>query len=63
MEYASMIYGDYKKRCLITIMVSQILLLTLLIPEIKNTLLLQTDFSLQILNLRDFATADFAKLI
>jgi len=42
-----MFNGDYKKRCLLTIMVSQILLLTLLISEIKNTLLLQTDFSLQ----------------
>jgi hypothetical protein len=38
-----MFYGDYKKRCLLTIMVSQILLLTLIISEIKNTLL-QMDY-------------------
>jgi len=49
MEGASMMFhGDYKKRCLLTIMVSQILLLTQLKTEIKN-LLLQTDFSLQYL--------------
>ena len=47
MEAASMAFhGDFKKRCLLTIMVSQILLLTLLISEIKNTQLLQTDFLL-----------------
>jgi hypothetical protein len=31
-----MFHGDYIKRCLLTIMVSQILYLTLLISEIKN---------------------------
>ena len=41
-----MFHGDYKKRCLLTILVSQILLLTQLISEIKNVLL-QVDFSLQ----------------
>jgi hypothetical protein len=47
MEGASMMFhGDYKKICLLTLLVSQILLLTLLISEIKNTLLQQTDFSL-----------------
>ena len=47
MESASMMFhGVYKKRCLLTILVSQILLLTQLISEIK-TLLLQMDFSLQ----------------
>jgi hypothetical protein len=53
MEGASMMFhGDYnKKRCLLTILVSQILLLTQLISEIKN-LLLQTDFSLQLKFLR-----------
>jgi len=40
-----MLYWDYKKRCLLTIMVSQILLLTLLLSEIKNT---QTDFSVHL---------------
>jgi hypothetical protein len=36
MEGASMMFhGDYKKRCLLTIMVSQILLLIKLISEIK----------------------------
>jgi hypothetical protein len=40
MEGASMMFhGDYKKRCLLTILVSQILLLTQLISEIKNLLL------------------------
>jgi hypothetical protein len=38
MEGASMMFhGDYKKRCLLTILVSQILLLTLLISEIKKS--------------------------
>ncbi len=47
MESAYMMFhGDYKKRCLLTILVSQILLLTQLISEIKNVLL-QMDFSLQ----------------
>jgi len=33
-----MFHGDYKKRCLLTIRVSQILYLTQLISEIKNTI-------------------------
>jgi hypothetical protein len=38
MEGASMMFhGGYKKRCLLTILVSQILLLTLLISEIKKS--------------------------
>jgi hypothetical protein len=38
MEGASMMFhGDYKKRCLLTILVSQILLLTQLISEIKKS--------------------------
>jgi len=32
-----MFHGEYKKRCLLTIMASQIMLLTPLIFEIKNT--------------------------
>ena len=35
--HSMMFLGDYKKRCLLTIMVSQILYLTQLISEIKNT--------------------------
>ncbi len=34
--HSMMFHGDYIKRCLLTIMVSQILYLTLLISEIKN---------------------------
>jgi hypothetical protein len=46
MEGASlMFHGDYKKRCLLTIMVSQILLLIKLISEIKSTPR-QKDFSI-----------------
>jgi hypothetical protein len=38
MEGASMMFhGDYKKRCLLTILVCQILLLTPLIFEIKKS--------------------------
>jgi hypothetical protein len=38
MEGASMMFhGDYKKRCLLTILVSRILLLTTLISEIKKS--------------------------
>ncbi len=48
MEAASMTFhGDYKKRCLLTIMVSQILLLIKLISEIKYTPR-ETDLFLQI---------------
>jgi hypothetical protein len=47
MEGASMMFhGDYKKRCLLKILVSQILLLVKLISEIKY-LPLQKNFSLQ----------------
>jgi hypothetical protein len=46
MEGASMMFhGDYKKRCLLTIMVSQILVLIKLISEIKYSPH-QKDFSL-----------------
>ncbi len=46
MEGVSMMFhGDYKKRCLLTILVSQILLLIKLISEIKYTPR-QKDFSL-----------------
>jgi hypothetical protein len=35
--HSRLFHGDYKRRCLLTIMVSQILQLTQLISEIKNT--------------------------
>ena len=37
--HSMMFLGDYKKRCLLTIMVSQILYLTQLISEIKNIII------------------------
>jgi len=36
LEHSMMFHGDYIKRCLLTIMVSQILYLTQLISELKN---------------------------
>jgi hypothetical protein len=54
MEGASMIFhGDYKKRCLLTIMVSQILLLIKLISEIKYTPS-KTDFFYMKLLIRNY---------
>jgi hypothetical protein len=57
MEGASMMFHrDYKKRCLLTILVSQILLLTQLVSVIKN-LLLQMDFSLHCYYIEEFKKA------
>ncbi len=55
MEGASMMFhGDYKKICLLTILVSQILLLTQLISEIKKSITANSLFTTMVL----FSTTD-----
>jgi hypothetical protein len=57
MEGASMMFhGDYKKRCLLTILVSQILLLTLLITEIMKSTTVKGFFSTKFKNSRPILT-------
>jgi len=63
MEGASMMYhGDYKKRCLLTILVSQILLLTQLISEIKKSTTAKGFFYNMVKNKRGSCTVYTRKL-